>query len=82
MTKQMQVFFEPTSVPKSLKLFKHFETTQPKSIKYISPNQFELEALCERIHSDPLLYKQIKPINPPSLNSKKEKWYVDYSLKE
>ncbi|KAG1149474.1 hypothetical protein G6F37_008457 [Rhizopus arrhizus] len=62
-------FFEPTSVPKSLKLFKHFETTQSKSIKYISPNQFELEALCERIHSDPLLYKQIKPINPSSLNN-------------
>ncbi|KAI9247829.1 Ribokinase-like protein [Sporodiniella umbellata] len=52
------VFFEPTSVPKSLKIFEQENTT----VDYISPNQFELEALCERIHSDPILFKKKRPI--------------------
>lgn len=46
------VLFEPTSVPKSLKLFEYVETVQSKSIKYISPNQFELEAMYEKIQAN------------------------------
>ncbi|CAO3665767.1 unnamed protein product [Rhizopus stolonifer] len=51
------VFFEPTSVPKSLKILE-----QNIAVDYISPNQFELEALCDRIHSDSELKKKMKPI--------------------
>lgn len=40
---------------KSLKLFKHAETIQAQSIQYTSPNQFELEAMCDTIQSDPIL---------------------------
>ncbi|KAG2213520.1 hypothetical protein INT47_009194 [Mucor saturninus] len=47
--------FEPTSVPKSLKLFQHAETIQAQSVQYTSPNQFELEAMCDTIHSHPIL---------------------------
>lgn len=56
-----KAFFEPTSVPKSLKLFNHHETLQVRSIRYISPNQFELDAMSQEIESTPELYKQIKP---------------------
>ncbi|KAG0168098.1 hypothetical protein DFQ30_005209 [Apophysomyces sp. BC1015] len=40
-------FFEPTSVPKSLRIFDHPETILSRSVHFISPNQFELEALSE-----------------------------------
>ncbi|KAI9264049.1 Ribokinase-like protein [Phascolomyces articulosus] len=40
------VFFEPTSVPKSLKIFERDIITSG-AIKFISPNQFELEAMSE-----------------------------------
>ncbi|GAA5810386.1 hypothetical protein MFLAVUS_003807 [Mucor flavus] len=52
-------FFEPTSVPKSLKLFQQASTIQAQSIQYTSPNQFELEAMCDTIRSDPIL--SLKP---------------------
>ncbi|OBZ88768.1 hypothetical protein A0J61_03189 [Choanephora cucurbitarum] len=47
--------FEPTSVPKSLKLFQRAKTMQARSIQYTTPNQFELEAMCDQIRSDPSL---------------------------
>ncbi|CEG85039.1 hypothetical protein RMATCC62417_18772 [Rhizopus microsporus] len=56
---RIPAFFEPTSVPKSLKLFNHHETLQVRSIRYISPNQFELDAMSQEIESTPELYKQI-----------------------
>ncbi|KAF7728144.1 hypothetical protein EC973_006659 [Apophysomyces ossiformis] len=40
-------FFEPTSVPKSLKLFDHPATVSSGAVRYISPNQFELEVMSE-----------------------------------
>ncbi|ORE07589.1 Ribokinase-like protein [Rhizopus microsporus var. microsporus] len=58
-----KAFFEPTSVPKSLKLFNHHETLQVRSIRYISPNQFELDAMSQEVESTPELYKQIKSNN-------------------
>ncbi|ORE22282.1 Ribokinase-like protein [Rhizopus microsporus] len=57
---RIPAFFEPTSVPKALKLFNHHETLQLRSIRYISPNQFELDAMSQKIESTPELYKQIK----------------------
>lgn len=39
-------------MPKSLKLFDHVETIQAESIKYISPNQFELEAMYDTIQTN------------------------------
>ncbi|KAI8883667.1 Ribokinase-like protein [Backusella circina FSU 941] len=48
-------FFEPTSVPKSLRLFDHAETLLSQSIKFTSPNQYELEAMCHTIRSHPIL---------------------------
>ncbi|KAI8367734.1 Ribokinase-like protein [Blakeslea trispora] len=47
--------FEPTSVPKSLKLFQRSKTMQARSVQYTTPNQFELEAMCDQIRSDPSL---------------------------
>lgn len=47
-------------MPKSLKLFQHAETIQAQSIQYTSPNQFELEAMCDTIQSHPIL--SLKPI--------------------
>ncbi|KAI7851841.1 Ribokinase-like protein [Circinella umbellata] len=42
------VFFEPTSVPKSLKIFEQpFTGITSGAIKFISPNQYELEAMSE-----------------------------------
>ncbi|KAK4520028.1 uncharacterized protein ATC70_008156 [Mucor velutinosus] len=52
--------FEPTSVSKSLKLFQHAETTMAQAVKYASPNQFELEAMCNTIRSNPILSKATK----------------------
>jgi pyridoxal/pyridoxine/pyridoxamine kinase len=40
-------------VPKSLKLFEYAEILQTRFIQYASPNQFELEAMCETIRSRP-----------------------------
>ncbi|KAI9486582.1 MAG: Ribokinase-like protein [Benjaminiella poitrasii] len=64
--------FEPTSVPKSLKLFEFTETTQAQSIQYASPNQFELEAMCDTIQSNPILSKKKKvtSIIPDSIQLK------------
>ncbi|CAO3614001.1 unnamed protein product [Mucor fragilis] len=52
--------FEPTSVPKSLKLFQHAETITAQAVKYTSPNQFELEAMCDTIRSNPILSEATK----------------------
>ncbi|KAG2219736.1 hypothetical protein INT45_007775, partial [Circinella minor] len=42
------VFFEPTSVPKSLKIFEQPSTAITSgAIKFVSPNQYELEAMSE-----------------------------------
>jgi len=38
-------FFEPTSVLKSLKLFEHPNTIFAGSVRYASPNEYELEAM-------------------------------------
>ncbi|RUP43731.1 hypothetical protein BC936DRAFT_136804 [Jimgerdemannia flammicorona] len=38
-------FFEPTSVPKSLKLFMYSEVILAGSVRYASPNEYELEAM-------------------------------------
>lgn len=40
-----KAFFEPTSVPKSLKLFEHPDTVFAGSVRYASPNEYELEAM-------------------------------------
>lgn len=58
--KKKIVLFEPTSVPKSLKLFEFAETTKAQAVKYTSPNQFELEAMCDTIESNPILSKTLK----------------------
>ncbi|KAI8332451.1 Ribokinase-like protein, partial [Chlamydoabsidia padenii] len=42
-------FFEPTSIPKSLKIFQG--ATQIGSIQYTSPNQYELEAMVDQVKS-------------------------------
>jgi hypothetical protein len=42
-----QVHFEPTSIPKSLKIFHDPATVLAGSIKSISPNQHELVAMSE-----------------------------------
>ncbi|CAO0802352.1 unnamed protein product [Mucor circinelloides] len=55
--------FEPTSVPKSLKLFQHTETIMAQAVKYTSPNQFELEAMCDTIRSNPILSNAMKKQN-------------------
>ncbi|KAI8098074.1 Ribokinase-like protein [Gilbertella persicaria] len=47
--------FEPTSVPKSLKLFQRNKAMQARSVQYTTPNQFEIEAMCDQIRSDPAL---------------------------
>ncbi|GAN06309.1 conserved hypothetical protein [Mucor ambiguus] len=54
-TLAIPALFEPTSVPKSLKLFQHTETIMAQAVKYTSPNQFELEAMCDAIRSNPVL---------------------------
>ncbi|KAL0094196.1 Ribokinase-like protein [Phycomyces blakesleeanus] len=41
------VFFEPTSVPKSLKVFEHEDVLSSGVVNYVSPNQYELEAMVE-----------------------------------
>ncbi|OAC97857.1 hypothetical protein MUCCIDRAFT_168016 [Mucor lusitanicus CBS 277.49] len=61
--------FEPTSVPKSLKLFQHAETMMAQAVKYTSPNQFELEAMCDTIRSNPVFSDKAaaKQQNAPTL---------------
>ncbi|KAI7907085.1 Ribokinase-like protein [Cokeromyces recurvatus] len=63
-------FFEPTSVPKSLKLFEFIETTQTQSIQYTSPNQYELEAMCDTIQSQPILSNKNKTFLDSSIQLK------------
>ncbi|OAD73849.1 hypothetical protein PHYBLDRAFT_168277 [Phycomyces blakesleeanus NRRL 1555(-)] len=41
------IFFEPTSVPKSLKVFEHEDVLSSGVVNYVSPNQYELEAMVE-----------------------------------
>lgn len=63
--------FEPTSVPKSLKLFDHVDILGAQSIQYTSPNQYELEAMCDTILSHPVLSLKAKlNSNHQKLNSK------------
>lgn len=50
-------------MPKSLKLFQHTETIMAQAVKYTSPNQFELEAMCDTIRSNPILSKAMKKQN-------------------
>lgn len=57
---QIPALFEPTSVPKSLKLFKHVNIVNAQSIQYTSPNQYELEAMCDTILSHPILSLRAK----------------------
>ncbi|KAI9484635.1 Ribokinase-like protein [Zychaea mexicana] len=46
------VFFEPTSVPKSLKIFEqNGSVLSSGAIKFVSPNHFELEAMSETARS-------------------------------
>ncbi|CAO3645341.1 unnamed protein product [Cunninghamella blakesleeana] len=42
-------FFEPTSIPKSLRIFESKEIILTKSINYTSPNQYELEAMVDKL---------------------------------
>ncbi|KAI9307322.1 Ribokinase-like protein [Cunninghamella echinulata] len=42
-------FFEPTSIPKSLRIFESKDTILSGSIKYTSPNQYELEAMVDTL---------------------------------
>lgn len=70
-TLSIPALFEPTSVPKSLKLFEYAETVQAKSIQYASPNQFELEAMCETIRSRPDLSCKTQSITSNILNQLK-----------
>ncbi|KAI8096817.1 Ribokinase-like protein [Halteromyces radiatus] len=41
-------FFEPTSIPKSLKIFDSSKTLLSGAIQYTSPNQFELEGMVDQ----------------------------------
>ncbi|KAI8391071.1 Ribokinase-like protein [Radiomyces spectabilis] len=43
----VSAFFEPTSVPKSLKLFEDPEIILSGSVRFTSPNQYELEAMTD-----------------------------------
>ncbi|CAO3623225.1 unnamed protein product [Cunninghamella echinulata] len=42
-------FFEPTSIPKSLRIFESKDIILSGSIKYTSPNQYELEAMVDTL---------------------------------
>jgi pyridoxal/pyridoxine/pyridoxamine kinase len=41
--------FEPTSIPKSLKILDDPRILHTKGIKYITPNHYELKALCDAL---------------------------------
>ncbi|KAI7869978.1 Ribokinase-like protein [Spinellus fusiger] len=45
--RKIPVFFEPTSVPKSVRLLENPETLACGAVQFISPNQYELEAMVD-----------------------------------
>ncbi|KAI8988777.1 hypothetical protein BDB01DRAFT_568025 [Pilobolus umbonatus] len=66
------VLFEPTSIPKSLKIFDYPETVQQQRIQYVTPNQFELEAMYDCIQAHPILSrKSIRVQQQPRLKGPK-----------
>ncbi|CAG8484740.1 4676_t:CDS:10 [Funneliformis caledonium] len=74
----LEAFFETTSVPKSLKLFKDHEQfislLSSQSLKYMSPNFFELKTMHAKAHQEGLFERvEFKEIDKYGLDPKFEK---------